>query len=824
MRRGAPGTDEIRARIAAGDTDGLAGDLARIAELVGGDWRFGPHDVVAALGDLPSTDHSRLIDALVGVWVDASETNVASRRRIADLAAFLSGLFRLDAPEVFVPAMLAEAERRRYPTSAGRLLPAVEAHLAAGGVLSGGLIAALRRMAEVPYGDGDELAELLARVGGPVLSPGEAWADLAMADAAAGGAAWERLLAHARTAGASKPTGKWERDGRRILAEVGVDVAAVAIRRWLAQVGRPRTLVLEGMPREPDANAEYDPYNTVALRGVVWLLAFTPESPETVRALGTLAETTLRKVPGIGPVGPKVANAAVFALSRLGGTAAVGELARLSVKVAYRGTLKVVGTALDTRAAALGLSRAEVEELAVPGHGLTEVGRRVERFGEAGAELTVSGRTVTITWRNAAGRVVKAPPAEVRRDHGEALAGLKADAKDIAKTLAAQSERLDRQFLARRTWRFDRWRAQFLDHVLVGALARRLLWTVDGRTCGYADGALRTLDNTAIEPVASAAVGLWHPIDAPDGEVLAARDWLEQHLITQPFRQAHREVYPLTAAEEDTGTYSNRYAAHVLRQHRFHALAAARGWTNQLRMAVDAEYPPAVRNLPEWGLRAEFLIGAIGNELTDTVSHLHVGTDQVRFHRIEAPVATAHASGGPYRRWGGPAQGGEAPLPLETIPPIVFSEVMRDADLFVGVAGIGNDPTWEDGGPEGRYRDYWSSAGFGDLTGSAVTRRDVLARLLPRLAIGTRCELDGRFLRVTGTLRRYAIHLGSGNVLMSPDDRYLCIVPKNDGAGVPHDTFLPYEGDRTLSIILSKAVLLARDDLITDPTITSQFG
>ena len=31
-------------------------------------------------------------------------------------------------------------------------------------------------------------------------------------------------------------------------------------------------------------------------------------------------------------------------------------------------------------------------------------------------------------------------------------------------------------------------------------------------------------------------------------------------------------------------------------------------------------------------------------------------------------------------------------VPLEEVPPLVLSEVMRDADLFVGVASVGNDP------------------------------------------------------------------------------------------------------------------------------------
>jgi hypothetical protein len=40
------------------------------------------------------------------------------------------------------------------------------------------------------------------------------------------------------------------------------------------------------------------------------------------------------------------------------------------------------------------------------------------------------------------------------------------------------------------------------------------------------------------------------------------------------------------------------------------------------------------------------------------------------------------------------------PLPLAEMPPLVLSEVLRDVDFFVGVASVGNDPTWQDGGPE----------------------------------------------------------------------------------------------------------------------------
>lgn len=104
---------------------------------------------------------------------------------------------------------------------------------------------------------------------------------------------------------------------------------------------------------------------------------------------------------------------------------------------------------------------------------------------------------------------------------------------------------------------------------------------------------------------------------------------------------------------------------------------------------------------------------------------------------------------------------------------------------------------------------------------SARVRRDALTRLLPRLAIAGRCELTERFLRVRGDLRTYKIHLGSGNILMELNDAYLCIVP---GSG-SEQVFLPFEEDGgMLSVILSKAFLLAADLTITDPSITRQLN
>jgi hypothetical protein len=58
---------------------------------------------------------------------------------------------------------------------------------------------------------------------------------------------------------------------------------------------------------------------------------------------------------------------------------------------------------------------------------------------------------------------------------------------------------------------------------------------------------------------------------------------------------------------------------------------------------------------------------------------------------------------------------------------------------------------------------------------------------------------------------------------MEPNDQYLCIVPDSRSRSKEDDLFLPFEGDSTLSIIISKALLLAEDTKIKDPTITRQI-
>ena len=109
------------------------------------------------------------------------------------------------------------------------------------------------------------------------------------------------------------------------------------------------------------------------------------------------------------------------------------------------------------------------------------------------------------------------------------------------------------------------------------------------------------------------------------------------------------------------------------------------------------------------------------------------------------------------------------------LPPIVFSEALRDVDMFVSVCSIGVDPTWT---PDREGYTYWAQYTTKELTDSAINRKDVLQRILPELSIADKCRIEDRWIFVEGKLNTYKIHIGSGSVHMEPSNQHLCIVPQ----------------------------------------------
>lgn len=274
-----------------------------------------------------------------------------------------------------------------------------------------------------------------------------------------------------------------------------------------------------------------------------------------------------------------------------------------------------------------------------------------------------------------------------------------------------------------------------------------------------------TLMRDDVRALAAKAAGgplrIAHPADmVADGTWIHWQERLFKKALRQPFKQVFRELYTLTAEEKASGPVSRRYDGHQVRSRQALALLGARGW------AASRESGAASKEFRRHGYVARVaLLPAI---------------DGVCFTR--------------------PGEG--KPVSLDSVPPVVFSETMRDIDLVVSVAHAGGvDP---------------------EATASTVEMRAALVRETARLLKLPNVGFSGSRVLIDGKLGEYSLHLGSGAVRRRPGGA-LRVLP----AGSRHRgrLFLPFADDdpRTAEVI-SKVLLLARDHEIKDPTILEQLA
>ncbi|MFC7549878.1 DUF4132 domain-containing protein [Plantactinospora sp. GCM10030261] len=256
----------------------------------------------------------------------------------------------------------------------------------------------------------------------------------------------------------------------------------------------------------------------------------------------------------------------------------------------------------------------------------------------------------------------------------------------------------------------------------------------------------------------------WHLFHA--GVLAVWQRELVARRVRQPVKQAFRELYLLTPAELTSHDHSRRFADREVDGSIAGALLSGRGWA---RLGPEDAYQ-ACR--PAGDLTACLDASFHGYWAMDSVllgsAYFLAGTDRV---------------------------------PLSEVPPVPFSEVMRDLDLAVSVGYV-------DGG-------WWSDAG-------AESRAALLGALVADLGLPG-VTVDGRVARIEGTRATYRVHLGSGSIHLEPGG-HLCVVPAGF-AGRPHDRlFLPFaDDDRATSVVLSKVLLLADDKKITDRSILDQI-
>ncbi|PJJ80036.1 DUF4132 domain-containing protein [Mucilaginibacter auburnensis] len=621
---------------------------------------------------------------------------------------------------------------------------------------------------------------------------------------------WYQLIARAIKASGAKPSAKYLNETKVLFKQLGVDKFKSIVNDWFAFVIglKEITTVHNSSGYSYSTSVFLNGVSVDAIKGFVWMCAHFHDS-NTLNNLAKLAERCYKKMPGVGPVAAAIGNACLFALFTSKGLDGIGHLSRLKLRVKQASAQQTIERYIEQAADDKGVTIHEIEDMAVDGLGLI-AGKRIFEFENYTCELHVTGIGKSeLSWIKADGTPQKSVPVSLKDQQSTRIKKIKEVQKQVDVATSAQRDRIDRMLRSSRKMSMDYFNEYYLNHGLISFIAKKIIWniTISGNTVSVIKKDDEWVDSTGtvVLPEVGALISLWHPATASVQEVKQWRNYLISNQIQQPLKQGFREVYLLTEAELNTRVYSNRMAAHVLKQHQFNMLAKTRGWKYALMGAFDngINNGSAQLQLPEYGLKAEFWINEVAADdaFNETGIWNYVATDQIRFTRIAD---------------------GEV-VNLIDVPALPFTEVLRDVDLFVGVASIGNDPNWQDSGGVVALNTYWRAYSFGDLSELAKNRKEILEGLLPRLKINKVAAIKDKFLVVEGKLRTYKIHIGSTNILMEPNDQYLCIVPDRTKTNVSDNLFIPFEGDAGLSVILSKALMLADDDKITDKTITSQI-
>ena len=367
-------------------------------------------------------------------------------------------------------------------------------------------------------------------------------------------------------------------------------------------------------------------------------------------------------------------------------------------------------------------------------------------------------------------KTLKNIPAKLKKN--EAIQTL----KERKQKLVQQASRM-RQSLEEAMCRGDEFTGaelkQLLEHPILRPLLTQLVFMeVKQQTLGYlSEQGIASHDETVISLKAKGRYRLAHSFDLAQSQSwhLWQAHCFKQEQV-QPFKQIFRELYlQIPSEQQEKWPGSSRYAGHQVNPRQAIALLGQRGWVAH----------------PEEGVRRTF---------HDENVNVWVEFEEGWYSPTEVEGLTLNQVCFSDRKTG-------KVMALEKVPPLVFSEVMRDLDLVVSVAHQGGvDP---------------------EASHSTVEMRAALLRETCRLLKLENITLQDPHALIEGQLGSYSLHLGSANVHRQPGGA-LCIVPVHS----QHRgrLFLPFADDdpRTAEVI-SKALLLAKDKEIQDPTILEQL-
>ena len=365
-----------------------------------------------------------------------------------------------------------------------------------------------------------------------------------------------------------------------------------------------------------------------------------------------------------------------------------------------------------------------------------------------------------------AGKELKSLPTKLKKDK------YIEDIKEVHKNLKEQyrrSRKMLEEAMEDGTEFYGYEIENLMTNPVIAPILKSLVFKMDKNLGYYEDKKLKSVNKKSVAVKDDSLLKIAHCFDLfESGDWASYQKDIFDRELKQPFKQVFRELYVKTADEKGRDK-SLRYAGHQVQPAKTVALLKTRRWIIDGQEGLEKVYYKEniiakVFALADWFSPADIEAPTL---------------EEVQFFDRKT----------------------FKPILIDNVPDLVFTEVMRDIDLVVSVAHIG------DVDPEASH--------------STIEMRKAIIEFNCKLFKLKNVTFSENHALIKGERAEYSIHLGSGLVHQKAGSAINVLPVHSQHRG---RVFLPFiDDDPKTAEIMAKVILFAQDEKIKDVFILEQI-
>ena len=365
-----------------------------------------------------------------------------------------------------------------------------------------------------------------------------------------------------------------------------------------------------------------------------------------------------------------------------------------------------------------------------------------------------------------AGKELKSLPTKLKKDK------YIEDIKEVHKNLKEQyrrSRKMLEEAMEDGTEFYGYEIENLMTNPVIAPILKSLIFKMDKNLGYYEDKKLKSVKKKAIVVKDDSLLKIAHCFDLfESGDWASYQKDIFDRELKQPFKQVFRELYVKTVDEKGRDK-SLRYAGHQVQPTKTVALLKTRRWIIDGQEGLEKVYYKE-----------------------NIIAKIYVLADWFSPADIEAPTLeeVQFFDRKTFK-----------PILIDNVPDLIFTEVMRDIDLVVSVAHIG------DVDPEASH--------------STIEMRKAIIEFNCKLFKLKNVKFSENHVLIKGERAEYSIHLGSGLIHQKAGSAINILPVHSQHRG---RVFLPFiDDDPKTAEIMTKVILFAQDEKIKDVFILEQI-